>query len=333
MRAAVQRGKDMLAELAAARVDASDDDGAVVATADGLGRIIDLHLSEEALRHPRLLGEYVTAAVRHAKQVGSAAAEERRRAYFPDSPALAEVQASMSPPPDRAGRGAVDYPGSSEVRDMLAEGVEARQRAARAHEEFEEHPIYQEIGVGAGTVEMNAAATHLQVDIRPEAVRRVGAGRLAGQIVEAVREAERRAEEFRFSTLDRISVGETAVGALMRAARRRLGIAELREETNDYELSGADRGAEAARRRAAGRVTGLARGDPEQGCLRRHRPFLGRAHHARRGAVEGIRGGQGAIHRVPDRRGPGLAGRREPAAPHGRHLRRRRREHRRHLLR
>lgn len=202
LQAAVRRGRDMLNGLASARVSARDDDGTVVATADGLGRIVDLELSDEALRYPRLLGDRVTAAVGRVKGVASAEGDRWRQAYFPGSPSLAEIQASMSPAPERA----------------------------RARTELEEHRLYQEIGVGAGAVVMNAAATRLRVEIRPEAVRRVGAVWLADQIVEALRAAEERAEEFRFSALDRISVGDTAIGALMRAARRRLGIAEQPRE-------------------------------------------------------------------------------------------------------
>lgn len=113
---------------------------------------------------------------------------------------------------------------------MVAQGTEVRQRVARAQGEFDGQRICQEIGAGTGVVMTNAAATRLRVEIRPEAVNRVGARRLAGQIVTALREAECRAEEFRFSMLDRISVGDTAVGALMRAARRRLGIEGPSEE-------------------------------------------------------------------------------------------------------
>lgn len=226
LEAAARRGDDLLAERAQLRVDGADDERAVVVTADGHGQVVDLRMSDAALRYPQRVGVRVTAAVRDARRTAAAAAEEHAAAHFPGRPSLEDVGDALSPPPEQVDLQAVDYPGSVGVRHAIAEGMEARQQVEAARLGFAEHRVRQEIGTAAGTVVMDGVASRVKVEVRPQAVHNVGAQRLSGQIVEALRQAEARAEQHRMAAMDRIDVAGTALGALVRHVRHSAGIRE-----------------------------------------------------------------------------------------------------------
>lgn len=222
--AMVRRSTDMMAEQKRIRVYGADDNRTVVVIADGLGHVMDLQISDIAARYPQLLGGRIAVAVERARHVAAEAAEEQRAADYPDLPSLADIQESVPPPPRRGGFEAVDHAGSWDTRNAIAEYIEVRQHVERTAQEFDKHPVRQEIGVSAGTVETNAAGTRLTIEIQPQATRWAGTQRLADQVVDALRLAEERAENSRMSALDRISVGSGSVGDTVRAATHRFDL-------------------------------------------------------------------------------------------------------------
>jgi DNA-binding protein YbaB len=84
---------DLQADLALQRVTAEALDGAVVAAADGLGRVLEVTLAADLpRRQPRELVERaVVEAVVAARTAAVAAGIERTRSLTPDGRSLAEI--------------------------------------------------------------------------------------------------------------------------------------------------------------------------------------------------------------------------------------------------
>lgn len=193
--------EELNAALAREFLHESDDDNLVTATVNGHGELVDLRIDDSALEYPSRLGALITSAVSRARSAGAAMAEAVCRDHLPELPSIRDLETELSVPDGPVDYHAIEYSGSSQVRNTIAEGIEKLQKIQQARADFEGTRLQQEIGFGAGVAEINAASSYLKVSIASEAAGQLGAQRLAGQVLDAIRTVEAQAYDVRARSL------------------------------------------------------------------------------------------------------------------------------------
>jgi DNA-binding protein YbaB len=185
-------------------IQRTDDNKIVTASANGHGMIVDLQISEAALRHPSILGNRVTVAVTRARRAAQILAERAQERYLPELPTGNDLQSIGDGPSARVDYLAIDYPGSPRVRNALAEAMEAIRDAGRLNELFRKQKVRHEIGNNLGILEMTVSGEALKVTINPGMSANVGVKRLAIKVKETLDKAYVEAEHRRRSALDKV---------------------------------------------------------------------------------------------------------------------------------
>lgn len=190
---AIAQGKRFDAAARRKQVVQTDQHGVVTAKANGFGEIVDLAISDQALRHPAQLGDQVTEAVVKARRAGKATGERLRKLHFPTVPSPDGLMAAVLDVPDAIRYDRLDYADSQKARSAIAEYGEILQGLAEDTKGFERRYLRCEIGTAAGYVETNVADSVIRIKIRPEVARKVGLTRLSQQILTAIKTAAEQA--------------------------------------------------------------------------------------------------------------------------------------------
>jgi DNA-binding protein YbaB len=204
---AMAQGKRFEAVARRKQIARTDRQEVVTATANAFGDIVDLAISEEALRHPQQLGEQVTEAVAKARQAGRALGERLRELHFPTVPALGDAIAEI---PDSVRYDEIGYADSPEAKNAVAECGELLRRIADETDEFERKTLRVEIGTAAGHVETNVSESFLRARIRSEVPGKIGPARLARQILTAINGASEQAGRRRASVFGKALADSSA---------------------------------------------------------------------------------------------------------------------------
>src|SRR3954451_21545081 len=96
----IAAGKRFDAVARRKQVVQTDRQGIVTVTAHGFGEVVALAISDQALRHPQLLGDQVTDAVVKARRAGQAVGERLRRLHFPAVPSSDGLKTAIQRIPD-----------------------------------------------------------------------------------------------------------------------------------------------------------------------------------------------------------------------------------------
>lgn len=174
-----------------------DDEGVVTAVVNGHGELVGLHIDKGARMASRRLGAQLATAVQRARQSALGKAEEDRRSMFPELPPDEEIERIFEAPTWVSDFHHIDYRGSALVRDAIAESIESFGALQEYVTELTRSRVRQEIGVGAGTVDIDATGTDLIIEIERDAPRNLGPERLAEQTLAAIRSAMAEAERRR----------------------------------------------------------------------------------------------------------------------------------------
>jgi DNA-binding protein YbaB len=196
---AIAQGKRFDAAARRKQVVQTDQHGVVTVKANGFGEIVDLAISDQALRHPGHLGDQVTEAVVRARRAGKAVGERLRKLHFPAIPSADGLKAAVLDVPDAVQYDRLDYADSQKTKSAIAEYGEILQELADDTRGFEQKYLRCEIGTAAGYVETNLADSVIRVNIRPEVARKIGLARLSQQILAAIKTAPEQAGRARVS--------------------------------------------------------------------------------------------------------------------------------------
>jgi DNA-binding protein YbaB len=196
---AIAQGKRFDAAARRRQVVQTDQHGVVTVKANGFGEIVDLAISDQALRHPGQLGDRVTEAVVKGRRAGKAVGERLRKTHFPTIPSSDGLKAAVLDIPDTVQYDRLDYADSQQIKSAIAEYGEVLRELADDTRGFEQRYLRCEIGTAAGYVETNLADSVVRIDIHPEVARKVGLTRLSQQILTAIKSASEQASKARVS--------------------------------------------------------------------------------------------------------------------------------------
>ncbi|MEV0399691.1 YbaB/EbfC family nucleoid-associated protein [Actinoallomurus sp. NPDC050550] len=188
------------------RVVQTDRQGIVTVTANGFGDIVDLAISDQALRHPQRLGAQITEAVVRARRAGQIVGERLRELKFDAAPSANSLKTVISEIPDAVNYDQIDYSGAADTKNAIAECGEFLQRLSGDVGAFERRFLRCEIGAAVGHVESNVTESRLRISIRPEAPREVGLERLSQQTMTAINRVAKQSSGVRVGTIKKALV-------------------------------------------------------------------------------------------------------------------------------
>ncbi|WP_433184052.1 YbaB/EbfC family nucleoid-associated protein [Actinoallomurus sp. CA-150999] len=191
-------------KLTAKHFEVRDQAKGVVVIATGDGRIVSIEISEQALMYPEALSNAVTSAVNRARSKAKVISEKYWSTVFPDWPTDREIEALL-PTGETAAMDAVDYSGSTEVRNSIAAGMERLAVIREIKERLRIRAISQPIGRDLGTVQLNLSDTVTKISISGGVSGTTSATQLSAQIVLALRDAQVRADSERRRVFQGIS--------------------------------------------------------------------------------------------------------------------------------
>lgn len=207
---AIAAGKRFDAVARKKRIVQTDRQGVVTVTANGFGEIVDLAISDQALRHPQQLGDLVTEAVVKARRTGEAAGERLRKVHFPAVPSSNGLKAAVQKMPEAVDYHQLDYADTPEAKSAIAECGERLHGIINETREFAKKRLRCEIGTAAGYVETNLADTVIRITIEPDVPGKIGTARLSQQVLTAVKRASERASKVRVNTFKQALVESPA---------------------------------------------------------------------------------------------------------------------------
>ncbi len=178
--------KSQLVETALAKklIQRSDDAEVATATANALGELVDIKISDRALQYPSRLGVQVATAVKRACRVGTVLGERFREEHCPDVFSLQKLSIPVST--SRVDMHRIDHEGPDSARDITARYMEQMRKMAVVEERFRHRHVRRQIGAGAGWVTCSVAGELVDISIEASAAREVTVGRLGGQVFDAV---------------------------------------------------------------------------------------------------------------------------------------------------
>jgi DNA-binding protein YbaB len=218
-KAQVEKARKVHAALEKKTVRSTDDDKIVTAIANGSGQIVDLSIDENALKYPERLGSQITLAIMRARKTAQTLTEKAYAKYLPDLPSPADLKEVRIPLQVAVDYHLIDYGGPAEIKNEIAERMEALQRLEQARLDFKERRISQTLSSNAGIVEINLAKTYLRIDIKPDAPKMIGLERLAKQIIASLALMEVHASEMQSRTIDAIQINGESLGERLRAPK------------------------------------------------------------------------------------------------------------------
>lgn len=200
LRETLRKSQIVESALAKKLIRRSDDQQVVTATANGLGDLVDIQISDEALRYPSRLGTQMLAAIKRACRAGEEFEAKFRETHCPEVFSLGKLNIPMSAAPVDMHQ--IEHYGSPRARDITARYMEQLRKLAVAEEGFRRRYVRRQIGAGAGWIVCSLAGEVTEIAIDASAPRNVTLNRLGRQVVDAVGEALIHAGRLRGAEID-----------------------------------------------------------------------------------------------------------------------------------
>lgn len=214
-KANAEKASKVEAALAKRTVSGTDNDKIVTAVASGAGQIIDLSIDESALKYPGRLGRQVTIAIMNARKTAEELAEKAYAKYLPSLPSSTDLK-HVEFPIQSVDYHKIDYDGPTEIKNKIAELLEAVQQLGQTRKELDNRYLHQVLSSNMGVVKTNISRTVLKIEIESDAPKQVGLERLADQVLVSISLAEKRALEIQARSIDAININGDSLGRRLR---------------------------------------------------------------------------------------------------------------------